>query len=217
MNLARRTFLHLAAGAAALPAVSRGARAQAYPTRPITIIVPFAVGGATDVIARLLAERIRQSLGQPVIVENVTGAGGTIAVGRVARAAPDGYTLILGNNGSHVVTGATYAVHYDLLNDFEPIALLSTGPSVLVARKTMPSDDLKGLIAWLKSNPDKATWGGTLIAPLRAFRTWWLVRSTCARGTPRPPKGGDREVVADHQGGWDQGGSEPRRPVWVIT
>src|SRR5215468_10381875 len=75
----------------------------------------------------------------------------------------------------------------------------------------------KGLIAWLKSNPDKATWGGTLIAPFRAFRTWWLVRSTCARGTPRPPKGGDREVVADHQGGWDQGGSEPRRPVWVIT
>ena len=129
MNLARRTFLHLAAGAAALPAVSRGARVQAYPTRPITIIVPFAVGGATDVIARWLAERIRQSLGQPIIVENVTGAGGTIAVGRVARAAPDGYTLSLGNFGSHIVTGATYAVHYDLLNDFEPIALLSTGPS----------------------------------------------------------------------------------------
>jgi tripartite-type tricarboxylate transporter receptor subunit TctC len=93
---------------------------------------------------------MRQSLGQPVIVENVTGADGTIAVGRVARAAPDGYTLSLGNNGSHVVTGATYALHYDLLNDFEPIALLSTTPSVLVARKTMPADDLKGLIAWLK-------------------------------------------------------------------
>jgi len=159
MNLARRTFLHLAAGAAALPAVSRGARAQAYPTRPITIIVPFAVGGATDVIARLLAERLRQSLGQPVIVENVTGAGGTIAVGRVARAAPDGYTLSLGQNESHVTTGAIYALHYDLLNDFEPVALLSTCPFVLVARKTMPANDLKGLIAWLKANPDKATQG----------------------------------------------------------
>ena len=155
----RRQFLHLAVGAAALPAVSRVARAQAYPSRPITIIVPFAVGGSTDVTARLLAQRIRQSLGQPLIVENVTGAAGTIGVGRVARAAPDGYTLILGNNVSHVVTGATYAVHYDLLNDFEPVALLSTSPFVLVARKTMPANDLRGLIAWLKANPDKATQG----------------------------------------------------------
>ena len=155
----RRQFLHLVEGTAALPAVSRFAWAQAYPTRPITIIVPFAVGGATDVIARLFAERMRQSLGQPVIAENVTGAGGTIAVGRVARAAPDGYTLNLGNTLSHVVTGATYEVHYDLLNDFEPVALLSTAPSVLVARKTMPANDLKGLIAWLKANPDKATQG----------------------------------------------------------
>src|SRR5215468_5592162 len=161
MNLARRTFLHLAAGAAALSVVSRFAWAQAYPTRAITIIVPFAVGGAADAIARLLAQRMRQSLAQPVIVENVTGAAGTIAVGRVARAAPDGYTLSLGNNGSHVVTGATYAIHYDLLNDFEPIALLSTVPYVLAARKTMPANDLKGLIAWLKSNPDKATGGMT--------------------------------------------------------
>jgi tripartite-type tricarboxylate transporter receptor subunit TctC len=102
---------------------------------------------------------MRQSLGQPVIVENVTGAAGTIAVGRVARAAPDGYTLSLGQNGSHVVTGAIYALHYDLLNDFEPVALLSTAPSVLVARKTMPANDLKGLIAWLKANPGKATQG----------------------------------------------------------
>jgi tripartite-type tricarboxylate transporter receptor subunit TctC len=161
MKLPRRQFLQLVTGAAALPAASRLAWAQAYPTRPITIVVPYAVGGQTDVIARLLAEGMRQSLGRPVIVENVTGAGGTIAVGRVARAAPDGYTLSLGNNGSHVITGATYAIHYDLLNDFEPIALLSTGPSVLVARKTMPADDLKGLIAWLKSNPDKATGGIT--------------------------------------------------------
>ena len=154
MKLPRRKFLHLTAGAPALPAVSRIARAQSYPSRPITIIVPFAVGGATDVIARLLAERMRQSLGQPVIVDNVTGAGGTIAVGRVARAAPDGYTLSVGSNGSYVVNGATYALRYDLVNDFEPVALLSTGPFVLVARKTMPANDLRGLIAWLKANPD---------------------------------------------------------------
>ena len=142
MKLCRRQFLRLAAGAAALPCGSSLAWAQAYPSRPVTIVVGQAVGGSTDIIARLLAGGMRQLLGQPVIVENVTGAGGTIAIGRVARAAPDGYTLSLGNFGSHVVTGATFAVHYDLLNDFEPIALLSTGPSVLVARKTMPPDDL---------------------------------------------------------------------------
>jgi tripartite-type tricarboxylate transporter receptor subunit TctC len=158
MKLQRRQFLHLA-GAAALPAVSRFAWAQTYPVRPITIVVPYAAGGATDTIGRVMAERMKSSLGQPVIVEDVTGAGGTIAVGRVARAAPDGYTLSLGSNGSHVVTGATYALPYDLLNDFEPVALLSTGPFVLVAKKTMPANDPKGLIAWLKANPDKASVG----------------------------------------------------------
>jgi tripartite-type tricarboxylate transporter receptor subunit TctC len=155
----RRQFLHLAASAAALPAASRTARAQTYPTRPITIVVPYAAGGSTDTIGRVMAERMKNSLGQPVIVEDVTGAGGTIAVGRVARAAPDGYTLSLGQNGSHVVTGATYAPQYDLLNDFVPVALISTYPFVLVAKKTMPANDLKGLIAWLKANPDKASVG----------------------------------------------------------
>jgi tripartite-type tricarboxylate transporter receptor subunit TctC len=155
----RRQFLHLAAGAAALPAVSRIAWAQTYPVRPITIVVPYAAGGATDTIGRVMAERMKGSLGQPVIVEDVTGAGGTIAVGRVARAAPDGYTLSLGHNGSHVVTSATYELQYDLLNDFEPVALLTFSPYVLVARKTMPANDLKGLIAWLKANPDKASVG----------------------------------------------------------
>jgi tripartite-type tricarboxylate transporter receptor subunit TctC len=155
----RRQFLHLAACAAALPAVPRIARAQTYPSRPITMVVGFATGGSTDVIARMMAERMKSSLGQPVIVENVTGALGTIAIGRVARAAPDGYTLSLGNNDSHVMPGATYALQYDLLKDLEPVALLSTGPYVLTARKTIPANDLKGLIAWLKANPDKATLG----------------------------------------------------------
>jgi len=106
MNHQRRRFLHLAAGTVALPAVSRMASAQAYPTHPITMVVPYAAGGATDTIGRVMAERMKSSLGQPVIVENVTGAGGTIAVGRVARAAPDGYTLSLGDNGAHVAAGA---------------------------------------------------------------------------------------------------------------
>ena len=147
--LHRIQFLHLTAGAAAFLAAWRFARAQAYPTRPVAMVVGFAAGAATDTIGRVMAERMKSSLGQPVIVENVTGAGGTIAVGRVARAAPDGYTLGLGNNTSHVVAGAAYALRHDLLNDFEPVALLSTGPFVLTAKKTMPANDLKGLIAWL--------------------------------------------------------------------
>jgi tripartite-type tricarboxylate transporter receptor subunit TctC len=155
----RRRFLTLTAGAAALPAISRIAWAQSYPTRPITIMVPFPPGGATDVIARNLAERMKVSLGQPVIIENVTGAGGTIGTGRVARAAPDGYTLSIGQNETHVITGATYALQYDVLNAFEPVALLSTTPLLLLARKAMPADDLNGLIAWLKANPNKATQG----------------------------------------------------------
>ena len=121
MKLPRRQFLHLAAGAAALPAAPQNAWAQAYPSRPITIVVPYAAGGATDTIGRVMAERMKGSLGQPVIVEDVTCAGGTIAVGRVVRAAPDGYMLSLGHNGSNVVTGATYELQYHLLNDFEPV------------------------------------------------------------------------------------------------
>src|SRR6516164_7066739 len=155
----RRQFLRLAAGAAALPAVSRVAKAQTYPSRPITMVVGLAAGAATDTIGRIIADRMKSSLGQRVIVENVTGAGGTIAAGRVAHAAPDGYTLGIGNNNLYVNAGAAYALQYDLLNDFEPVALLSTGPLVLVARKAMPANDLRGLIAWLKANPDKATFG----------------------------------------------------------
>jgi tripartite-type tricarboxylate transporter receptor subunit TctC len=156
VKLLRRKFLQLAASAVALPAVARSASAQAYPSKPITIVVPFAAGGPTDTIARLLGERFRASLGQTVIVENATGAGGTIGAGRVARAAPDGYTISLGQNGSHVITGATYTnLPYDLLNDFEPLSLLCIAPFVIVAKKTVPANDLKGFIAWLKANPDR--------------------------------------------------------------
>jgi len=155
MKFPRRRFLRLAAGAVALPAVSRIARAQVYPLRPITIVVPFPAGGSTDVIGRILAEKMRASLGQTIIIENVGAAGGSIGVGRVARAAPDGYTLDIGQWDTHVANGATYPLSYNLQDDFEPIALISSNPFLILARKTLPADDLKGLIAWLKANPDK--------------------------------------------------------------
>jgi tripartite-type tricarboxylate transporter receptor subunit TctC len=161
MKLPRRQVLQLAASAAALPVVSRIARAQTYPSRPLTMIVPYPAGGPTDTIARLLGERMRASLGQPMIIENVAGAGGNIGVGRVARAAGDGYTLGIGHWGSHVVNGAIYTLPYDLLTDLEPVALLSDGPQLIVAARSVPAKDIKELIAWLKANPGKAMVGTT--------------------------------------------------------
>src|SRR5579864_222067 len=139
-NLVRRRFLHLAAGAAALPAVSCDPEAQSYPSRPITIVVPYAPGGSSDVVARNVAERMKASLGRPVIIENVAGAGGTIGTGRVARATPDGYTLALGHLATHVMNGATYALPYDVRNDFEPVALLAATPFLFLAKKGLPAE-----------------------------------------------------------------------------
>ena len=136
-----------------------GASAQNYPARPVTMLVPFAADGPVDVIGRLLAERMRQSLGQTLIVENVSGASGSIAVGRVARAAADGYTIVLGNWGTFVANGAFMPLQYDLLNDFAPIAQITTQPYLIVARKSLPANDLRELVAWLKANPDKASQG----------------------------------------------------------
>jgi tripartite-type tricarboxylate transporter receptor subunit TctC len=161
MNLPRRQFFHVAAGAAALPVVSQIARAQTYPSRPVTMIVPYPAGGPTDTIARLLGERMRASLGQPVVIENVAGAGGNIGVGRVARAAGDGYTLGIGHWGSHVVNGAIYTLPYDLLTDLEPVALISDGPQLIFAAKSVPAKNIQELIAWLKANPGKAMVGTT--------------------------------------------------------
>jgi tripartite-type tricarboxylate transporter receptor subunit TctC len=138
------------------------AAAQTYPSRPITIIVPFPPGGSTDVIARIMAERMRASLGQPIVIENVGAAQGSVGVGRVARAAPDGYTIDIGQWDTHVVNGAIYPLQYDLVRDFEPIGLLSKNPLMIIGRKTLPPDDLAGLIAWLKANPDKATQGNPI-------------------------------------------------------
>jgi tripartite-type tricarboxylate transporter receptor subunit TctC len=146
-------------GGAGLLAQVATAMAQGYPTRPPTMVVPFAAGGPTDTIARIMAERMRQSLGQTVIIENVTGAAGSIGVGRVARAAPDGYTIGIGHWSTHVINGAIYPLQYDLLNDFEPVSLIASNPQLAVARKTLPPNNLKELIAWLKANPDKASQG----------------------------------------------------------
>ena len=153
-----KTLLAAVAFAAAL-VHAPAALAQAYPSRPITIVVPFAAGGPTDVIARTLAQHMRGSLGQSVIVENVAGANGNIGVGRVARAAPDGYTLSIGHWSTHVVNAAVYALPYDVLKDFEPISLISTNTYLIVAKNAVPATDLKSFIAWLKANPDKASEG----------------------------------------------------------
>src|SRR5712692_148887 len=130
---------------------------QPYPSRPVTLIVPFGAGGPVDTLARTLSDVMRQSLGQPVVIENVTGASGTIGVARAVRAAPDGYTVSIGNWPSHIVNGAIYALPYDIERDFEPVARLPANPYVIVARKDLPATDLKELVAWLKSN--KATEG----------------------------------------------------------
>jgi tripartite-type tricarboxylate transporter receptor subunit TctC len=163
MTLPRRRFLHVAAGVVALPALLRWAAAQTYPSRQITLVVPFPPGGSTDVAARIIAERMKPLLGQPLIIENVGGAGGSIAVGRVARAAPDGYTIDIGQWDTHVGS-IVFNLNYDLQKDFEPIGLISVNPQLLVARKTLPANDLRELIAWMKARPGEARFVNQLAA-----------------------------------------------------
>jgi tripartite-type tricarboxylate transporter receptor subunit TctC len=138
------------------------AGAQPYPTRPITIVVPAAAGGSLDTVVRIMAPRMRASLDQPIIVEDVAGASGIIGLGRVSRAAPDGYT-ITAVAFDHVISGAVLALPYDVANDFEPISLVADGPQLIVAKNATPANDLKGLIAWLNANPDKASVGIPII------------------------------------------------------
>jgi tripartite-type tricarboxylate transporter receptor subunit TctC len=133
--------------------------AQPYPSHPITLVVPYAAGGPADTIARIVAERMRHSLGQPLIIENVTGAGGSLGTGRVARAAGDGYTIMIGNWSTHMANGVLYSLPYDLQKDFEPISLLATEPDLIVARKELPANTLGEFVAWLKANAGKASAG----------------------------------------------------------
>ena len=148
----------LAAVTAALATVT-SAGAQDYPSRPITMIVPFAAGGPTDVVARILAEGMRASLGQNVLIENVTGAAGSLGVGRAVRASPDGYTLSIGHWSTHVINGAIYNLPYNLLTDLAPVALMFSNPQLIVTNLKVPADDLKSLVAWIKENPDKVSAG----------------------------------------------------------
>jgi len=150
---------------ALLVSANTAALAQNYPARPITLIVPFAAGGPTDTIARVVTDRMRDSLGQPIIIENVGGAEGGIAVGKAVRATPDGYTISIGNVATHVLNGAAYSLPYDPIGDLEPISLLTDAPAFIVANKSVSAGDLEDLIGWLKANPGKtsagtfATWG----------------------------------------------------------
>ena len=152
----------IAAAAAALSLIAAApAQAQTYPTHPILMIVPLAPGGSTDVLGRIVAKGMSTALGQTVYVENTAGAAGTIGVTRAERSAPDGYTVLWGMWGTNVANGAIYNLDFDLLNDFEPIALVATQPFLIDARKTLPPNNLKELVAWLKQNGDKTTMGNS--------------------------------------------------------
>jgi tripartite-type tricarboxylate transporter receptor subunit TctC len=157
MQLPRRQFLHLTGGA--LGALPRALFAEAFPSRPITMVVPVPAGGAMDTVARIVAGGMQAALGQPVVIENVTGASGSIGAGRVARAPPDGYMIVYGALVTHVVNAAVYQLPYDVVADFEPIALIAATPWLICAKKDLPANDLSGLVAWLRANPERASSG----------------------------------------------------------
>ena len=143
----------------AVLAFTATAVAETYPSRPITIVVPFSAGGPSDAMARILAERMKTTLGETLLVENVTGAGGSIGVGRAVRSPPDGYTVSFGHLGTHVANGAIYKLGYDLVTDLEPVALLPSNPMIVVSKNAVPAKSLKELIEWLKARPAPATAG----------------------------------------------------------
>ena len=143
----------------ALAMFGGNARADTFPSHPITLVVPFSAGGPTDAMARILAEHMRTTLGQNLVIENVTGAAGSLGVGRVVRAAPDGYTVSIGHLGTHVANGAIYRLGYDLVADLEPVVLLPSNPMIIVSRNAVPAKTLKELIEWLKAKPTPATAG----------------------------------------------------------
>jgi len=157
INTSRRIPFALLSATIAVWLIGLGqAIAQTFPARPITMVVPFPAGGPTDAVARIVADRMRESLGQPVIIENVVGASGSIGAGRGARAAADGYTLLFGTWSTQVVNGAIMALPYDVVSDFDPVSLISDSPILIVGKKALPANDLNGLIEWLRANPDKA-------------------------------------------------------------
>jgi tripartite-type tricarboxylate transporter receptor subunit TctC len=177
------------------------ASAQPTPSKPITVVVPFAAGGPADALSRMLAERMQRTLGQSFVIENVTGAAGSLGVARVVRAAPDGTTIGIGHLGTHVFNGALYHLQYDLVNDLEPIALLPANLSVIVGKKDIPATDLRGLIAWLKANPDQATAGTAGIGSVAHLATIYFQNMTGATLRIVPYRGGGaavNDLVAGH-------------------
>jgi tripartite-type tricarboxylate transporter receptor subunit TctC len=192
LKLPRRQFLRLAVGATAVPVGSRIAKAQSYPTRPITMIVPYAAGSVTDVVGRIVAEHMRVLVRQPIIIDNVTGADGNIGVGRVARTKPDGYTIGVGTMGTNVLNGAFYSLSYDLLGDLTPIAPMYTTPFVLYGKASLPTNDLKELISWLKTNPNKASAG--VVASSYRMLMAFLQKETGTRFTLVPYRGVPQQI-----------------------
>jgi tripartite-type tricarboxylate transporter receptor subunit TctC len=173
-------LLALAAGSAA---------AQPYPSHPITLIIPFTPGGPVDTVARVVTDHMRSTLGQPFVVENVSGAGGSIAVGRVARATPNGYTLGHGDIGTYVLNGAVYQLPYDLMTDFEPVALVASSPLLVLAKKSTPARDLKELLAWLSANHDKVSQGHLGSGTLAHLCGLYMQKTAAAQWTFVPYRG----------------------------
>jgi tripartite-type tricarboxylate transporter receptor subunit TctC len=166
------------------------ASAQSYPARSVTLIVPYPAGGPSDTLARVIAERMKTALGQTVIVENVTGAGGSIGTGRVARAAPDGYTLALGHVQTHVINAATQNLQYDVVKDFEPVSLIADTPQWLIGRPTIPANDVKGFIAWLKAQDGKATSGAVGVGGPTDLAAAYFQKATGTKIQLVPYRGG---------------------------
>ena len=166
------------------------ATAQSYPSKPVTIVVPFSAGGPTDSLARILGERMRKTLGQPVLVENTTGAGGTIATGRVIRAAPDGYMVSIGHWGTHVVNGAFYSLPFSVLTDFEPVAMIGTNPQVIVSKLAVPARNLKELLAWIGANQGNVLIGNGGIGASAHMGALYFENAISAKFRHVPYKGG---------------------------
>jgi tripartite-type tricarboxylate transporter receptor subunit TctC len=189
----------VALGIAVLAGIA-GAQAQSYPSRPITIVVPFPAGGSTGAMARILIEPLQAALGQTIIIENIGGAGGSLGVGRVARAVPDGYTISFSHMQTHVLNGAVLNLPYDVVTDFEPVALISDTPQLIVTRGTFPANDLKEMIAWLKANPDKGTQGAVGIGGPSDISAFQFRRQTGTSFQSVPYRGGG-PLLADLIGG----------------
>ena len=183
-----RRLSMIAAIAASFAGIT-GAAAQSFPTKPVTIVVPFAAGGPADAMARVIGARMSASLGQQVIIENIVGAAGSVGVGRVVKAAPDGYTVGIGHWSTHVVNGAIYDLPYDMLKDLEPVALLPANPQLIVSKKAVPAKDLKEFIAWLKANESKVSAGNAGVGSASHIAEVYFQRMTGTKFALVPYRG----------------------------